>query len=99
MTNPLLDVLPPKVRQYLYAVLFVAGAVYAAYEMAGGDWGIAIGSLLAAFTGATAHANTPKAKRVSAGKHEAGQADVGLILLVLTFVGVLLLLFRVHLGG
>lgn len=32
-------------------------------------------------------------------KNEGGYADAGFIILVLTFVGVLLLLFRVHLGG
>jgi hypothetical protein len=36
-------------------------------------------------------------KNVPAGKHaDQGEADAGLLLLVLTFVGVVLLLFRVH---
>ena len=38
-------------------------------------------------------------KNVKAPRGEGGQADVGLILLCLTFVGVVLLLFRVHFGG
>lgn len=94
MNNPLLDVLPPQVRKYLYAALFIAGIVYAAYLAADGNWGVAIGSLLAGLLGGTAHANTPKTAR----RREDGQVDVGLLLLLGTFVGVLLLLFRVHLG-
>jgi hypothetical protein len=58
MTNPLTDLIPSKYRRYLYALLFVAGIVYAAYQSAGGNWGVAIGSLLAGLLGLNAHANT-----------------------------------------
>lgn len=35
----------------------------------------------------------------AAPKGDGGSADVGLILLILTLIGVVLLLFRVHFGG
>lgn len=69
MNNPLtklLQSLPEKARLTIYALLFVAGVVYAAVQAAGGDWQKAIGILLAGVLGGALPAsNTPtvKAKR------------------------------------
>jgi hypothetical protein len=59
----------------------------------GQEWGQV---LLAALGGSGLVLVSPK--NVKAAKGEGGQADVGLILLCLTFVGVVLLLFRVKFG-
>src|SRR6478609_7029047 len=37
--NPLADILPTQVRKYLYAAVFLALIVYAAFQAADGDWG------------------------------------------------------------
>ena len=37
-TNPLQGLLPARVRQILYAILFVAGLVFALWQAAEGDW-------------------------------------------------------------
>lgn len=58
MSNPLTDVLPAKVRKYLYAVLFVAGLGFAGYQATGGDWVAFAAWLVAALGGATAASNT-----------------------------------------
>lgn len=69
MTNPVtrfLQSLPEKMRLAIYALLFIAGVVYAALQAADGDWRKAIGILLAAVAGGALPAsNTPtvKAKR------------------------------------
>jgi hypothetical protein len=101
MSNPLVDILPPKYRKAAYGVLALAGLLYSAYTVAGGDWHVALGSLFASLVLGTAHANTPKPVmpyhegNAKPGDHR-GEANVDLLLLVLTFVGVVLLLFRVH---
>lgn len=56
--NPLTNVLPARARQIAYAVLFVAGLVFAAFQAAGGDWLVFVGSLLVSLTGALAASNT-----------------------------------------
>lgn len=57
-SNPLTDVLPAKVRQILYAILFVAALTFAAWQAAGGDWVEFAGGLIVALFGATATSNT-----------------------------------------
>ena len=58
MTNPLYDVLPAKVRKYVYAILALAAIVFAAYQASDGDWVQLVGGLIVALTGATAASNT-----------------------------------------
>ena len=72
-TNPLTDVLPPAVRQKLYAVLFVAALVFAAFQAADGDWKQFAGGVLTALLGATAASNTSP----TAGPGEDGAVDPG----------------------
>jgi uncharacterized membrane-anchored protein YjiN (DUF445 family) len=64
--NPLTDLLPPKVRAFLYALVAVAAFVYALWQAAAGDWALFVPAVVAALTGALAGSNvhTP-------GKHEA----------------------------
>lgn len=96
--NPLTNIIPMKYRKYLYALAFVAAFVYAVYEANGHDWKRTAGALVGAVLAALAHGNaTPT--QPAAPRDEAGSADVGLILLTLTLIGVVLLLFRVHFGG
>lgn len=57
-TNPLHDVLPARVRQVAYAILFVAALAFAAYQAADGDWLVFAGSLVTALLGALAASNT-----------------------------------------
>ena len=57
-TNPLTDVLPARVRQIAYAILFLAALVFACYQAADGDWLVFAGSLITALLGATAASNT-----------------------------------------
>ncbi|HEU5091188.1 MAG TPA: hypothetical protein VFT30_00795 [Nitrospira sp.] len=57
-TNPLQGLLPARVRQILYAILFVAGLVFALWQAAEGDWLLFIGSLFPALLGLLAAGNT-----------------------------------------
>lgn len=57
-SNPLTDVLSPKVRATLYAALFVAALVFSVFQAADGDWSEFIGGLITALLGATAASNT-----------------------------------------
>ena len=60
------------------------------------EWFAVVAAIVGGAGGpAVGPANAPKRKKAG----EAGQGAVGLALLVATFVGVVLLLFRVHLGG
>lgn len=56
--NPLTDVLPARVRQIAYALLFVAALVFACYQASDGDWLTFTGGLITALLGATAASNT-----------------------------------------
>ena len=56
--NPLTDVLPARVRQIAYAVLFVAALVFAGYQASDGDWGVFAGSLVTSLLGLLAATNT-----------------------------------------
>jgi hypothetical protein len=96
----LTDIIPAAWRKPIYAVYAVVGVVLGAWQIAQSP---APGWLITALTvygfvggalGVTAASNVHVAKR-----REDGAADVGLILLVLTLIGVVLLLFRVHFGG
>jgi TRAP-type C4-dicarboxylate transport system permease small subunit len=93
MSNPLVDVLPPKYRRYAYALLSLAGLAYAAYTLAGGNWRVALGSLLASLVGGTAHANTPAPK---VRRNARGAVDLGLACLVVLAVVVSLWYFGVR---
>ena len=57
-TNPLTDVLPAKVRRYLYAAAFLAAWVFAIYQATQGDWKQFTGSLLAGLVPLLAASNT-----------------------------------------
>lgn len=56
--NPLNDALPARVRQVLYAVLFVAALAFAAYQASEGDWLLFASSLVTSLLGALAASNT-----------------------------------------
>lgn len=56
-TNPLVNVLTPKVRAVLYAILFVAALVFAIYQASDGDWLEFTGSLIASLLGLVAASN------------------------------------------
>ena len=56
-TNPLTDLLPPKVRQVLYALVFVALLVYGAIQASAGDWGQAVFLLLSSLAPLLASGN------------------------------------------
>lgn len=58
MNNPLLDVLPAKVRKYVYAVLSLALLVFTVYQASAGDWDQFIGGLIVALIAGTAASNT-----------------------------------------
>jgi len=61
--NPLsilTDVLPPKVRSIVYAVLALAALAFSVWQATEGDWVEFVGGLLTALVGSTAAANTPK---------------------------------------
>ena len=57
MSNPLSDVLPARVRLVVYAVVFVAGLVLAAWQAAEGDWVAFAVLLTGSLTGALAGSN------------------------------------------
>jgi hypothetical protein len=59
MSNPLTDVLPANIRKYAYAVLFLAGLVFTAFQAADGDWVQLAGGLIVSLTGLLAASNTP----------------------------------------
>ena len=54
----LTDVLPPKVRKYVYAALAVAALALSAYKASDGDWLEFAGLLLGSLGFGTATANT-----------------------------------------
>lgn len=56
----LTDVIPPKARKYVYAVIALAALVWGCYEASGGDWRLFVGGLIVALTHATAASNTPQ---------------------------------------
>ena len=56
--NPLTDVLPAKVRKYVYALLALGALVLAAYQAAGGDWLEFAGLFLGSLGFGTASSNT-----------------------------------------
>ena len=58
-SNPLNEVLSPKARRVLYAVLWVAALAFAAWKAADGDWLEAVAGLVTALYGGMAQANTP----------------------------------------
>lgn len=60
--NPLTNVLPARVRQIAYAVLFVASLVFAVYQASDGDWATFAGGLVSALLGAVAASNTPSSE-------------------------------------
>ena len=59
MSNPLVDVLPAKVRKYCYAALFVASLGFTAYQVSEGDWKQMVAGIIGSLTGAVAASNTP----------------------------------------
>lgn len=56
--NPLLDVVPPKARKYVYAIVALLALVYGAWQVSGGNVDVFIGALVAALVSATAASNT-----------------------------------------
>lgn len=67
--NELLQLIPSKARKYVYASLALAALIYAAWSAAGGNWQVAIGSLVTTLLGALAHANvTPDKPKVIEGE-------------------------------
>lgn len=58
VTNPLTDVLPRKVRKYVYAIAFLALLVWTSIQAAAGDWNQAIGGLLTSLVPLLAASNT-----------------------------------------
>lgn len=56
-SNPLTNVLTPKLRRICYAVLFVGSIVYSGFQAADGDWGVFAGSLIASLLALTAASN------------------------------------------
>lgn len=54
----LIDLIPAKYRQYLYAVLSATVAVYGIWQAVEGDWTQFTVSLITALTGVLATANT-----------------------------------------
>lgn len=57
MTSPLTDVLPPHVRKYVYALLFLSALVLAAWQASHGDWLLFVANLLTALGFGTAVSN------------------------------------------
>ena len=58
VTNPLTDVLPRKVRKYIYAVAFLALLIFSIWQAAAGDWEQFVGGLLATLVPLLAASNT-----------------------------------------
>lgn len=65
--NPLTDLLPPKARAVLYAVVAFAGVVYGIWQASNQDWRQFTVAVIAALTGALAGSNV----KTTDGKHEA----------------------------
>lgn len=58
--NPLTDVLPPQVRKYVYAVLFVVGLGVAAWQATDGDWAEFVAALVLSLGSGMAGSNVNK---------------------------------------
>lgn len=56
--NPLTDLIPAAARKYVYGVVALAALVFSIYQASEGDWGVFVGSLLAALVNALALSNT-----------------------------------------
>lgn len=63
MSNPLEDIVPPRYRKAVYALLGLAAIVLAAWQAAQGDWFVFVGLVLGALGFGTATANTDTAPR------------------------------------
>lgn len=57
MENPLVNVLTPAVRKWLYALLFLAALVFSLFQAADGDWLVFAGSLITSLLGLVAASN------------------------------------------
>lgn len=57
-SNPLSDVLPPVVRKYVYAVLFLAALGFGIWQASAGNWATFAGSLIASLVNLLAASNT-----------------------------------------
>lgn len=55
--NPLTDLLPPKARAVLYAIVAAAGVVYGIWQASNQDWRQFTVAVIAALTGALAGSN------------------------------------------
>ena len=55
--NPLVNVLTPKIRGTLYAILFFASLTFSAWQAADGDWLQFVGGLITSLLAATAASN------------------------------------------
>jgi len=56
--NPLLDVMSPKARKWVYAVLSLAMLVVGVWQLADGNWTVFLVQLVGSLTHAMANANT-----------------------------------------
>lgn len=58
MSNPLTDVLPAKVRRWIYAIVFLVGLILAVWTASDGDWLKFVAALAVALQSAMAGSNT-----------------------------------------
>ena len=56
--NILTDVLPPKARKYVYAIIALAALVWGAWQASNGDIAQFVGGLIVSLVNATAASNT-----------------------------------------
>ena len=92
--NPLTDIIPAAARKYVYLIAAAALFIYGIWQASAGDIRAFVIALVSALVSGLAASNV--SATASLPQDEAGQADVGLALLVGTFVGVLLLLFGIR---
>lgn len=53
------EIIPPKARKYVYAVMALAVILWGIYEASQGDWGQFAGGVAVMLTGLMAASNTP----------------------------------------
>ena len=93
--NPLTDIIPAAARKYVYLIAAAALFVYGIWQASAGDIRAFVIALVSALVSGLAASNVGK-PTASLPQDEAGQADVGLGLLVAILLGVVLLLFGIR---
>ena len=105
MSNPLINILTPKVRAIIYALASLASLIWGIYQAQDEDWRSTVAAVLALLITLTAASNAsatpdPNPNLPGGGGGEGGESVVGLLVTVLVVILLVWLIFALTpLGG